>query len=87
MFLQIVRSRSFWTGVLRFGFIFIVVLSLIQFFFEYQGFHFGQFYSDKLANGQWPRYVISRLVGGFIYGFIMSYITQRRKVLTHQDTP
>ncbi|KAA1244844.1 hypothetical protein [Aquimarina sp. RZ0] len=79
MFKSIITSKKYWISVLLLGIVFILLFSLIEHFMEYGGLIFTAFKEEKLANGHWIRYLLSRLVGGFVYGAIMAYYFELRK--------
>ncbi len=46
---------------------------------EYRGIALDAFVNEKINNGLWLRYLISRIVGGLLYGMIMGYYFEVRK--------
>ena len=80
MFKQILSSDAYWRSVVRLGFLFVIVWSLVVHIMEY-GFDFMAFKTNIIDNGLLFRYLRSRLVGGLIYGMITSYVFQRRKII------
>lgn len=72
-FKRIINDRRFWKSVLGLGLGFAVIYQVITMLLEYGGFHFSQFYEDKLAGNQWIRFLIGTVLAAFVYGFIVSY--------------
>ncbi len=79
MFKEIISSKKYWISVSFIGLGFIVLFSLIEHIMQYSGLAIDSFIKDKIANGNWVRYFISRVVGGLVYGMIMAYYFELRK--------
>ncbi len=79
MFTAIISSKKYWISarILAVGFIFLY--SVVEHFMEYQNFAISTFIDERISNGRWIRYAISRIVGGFLYGTIMAYFFEARK--------
>lgn len=84
MFKEIISSKRYWTSVCFFGLGSILVFSVVEHIMQYGGFTIGTFLEDKIQNGRWVRYLISRLVGGLLYGGIMMYYFESRKRKSNQ---
>ncbi len=67
------RKKSFWKSVFWLGLSFIIVYNIISMLFEYGGFHFSEFISERTEKGSWLRFILAQLMGGFIYGFILAF--------------
>ena len=78
---EIFTSEKYWQSVLKFGFIFIVVWSIVEHVAAFKGVNFEAFMELNINNGKWFRYLWSRLVGGLIYGLVASFVFQRRKII------
>lgn len=71
-----IRKVSFWRLALRFGIIFIVIVSIIQLVFKL--FKTGSLdsISESIQNGEWLIYVISHIILGAAYGIAMAWYTK-----------
>ncbi len=78
MFKEILFSKKYWLTVGFIGVGFILVYSIIEHMMQY-GISLDTFYEERIENGKWVRYLISRLVGGLLYGMIMGYYLELRK--------
>lgn len=78
-FKSIVSQKKYWRSVVILGLIFAVLYNLISILFEYGGFAFEAYYSDYIAGGKWPRYVLAQLGAALFYGLIVSYGQFRSK--------
>ncbi|AXT51194.1 hypothetical protein D1818_10295 [Aquimarina sp. BL5] len=84
MFKSIISSKRYWVSVLFLGLIFIIPFSVIQYLMEYGGLAFDTFIEEKINNGFWVRYLLSRIVGGLSYGMILGYYFELRKRKSNQ---
>ncbi len=81
MFKQIMSSEAYWRSVIRLGFLFAVVFSIVEHVGQYKGINFDGFKADVIDKGLIFRYVRAKVVGGLIYGLIVSFVFQRRKII------
>ncbi len=79
MFSAIISSKRYWITVLYIGLGFIVIFSIIEHFMQYGGVDMDTFIKERIENGQWIRYLLSRFAGGLLYGMIMGYYFELRK--------
>ncbi|MGY3791303.1 hypothetical protein [uncultured Aquimarina sp.] len=79
MFKTIISSKRYWITVLRLGLIAMILLGFVTHIMEYGGITSDTFMDDKINNGRWVRYLISRAVGGLAYGMIQGYYFELRK--------
>ncbi|GAA3513100.1 hypothetical protein GCM10022393_28640 [Aquimarina addita] len=79
MFTSIITSKTYWKSVFLIAVGFIIIFSIVEHFLQYRGLEFDTFVAEKIDNGRWIRYAISRIVGGFLYGTIMAYYFELRK--------
>lgn len=72
-----IRKEPFWRLAVRFGIVFILVVMIIEFIWNF--FSSGNLNSitDSFKNEKWMVYVISKLVLGVVYGVTMAYFTKR----------
>jgi|GEM_PF-3176717 len=77
MFKQIMKSDGYWRSVVRLAFLFMLVLSIIEHFGTYKGFDFEAYKTDLINRGMLARYAL----GGIIYGLIISFVFQRKKII------
>lgn len=79
MFKEIIASKKYWKSTLLLGIGFVVVFSVIEHFLQYKGIAFETFKQDKIEGGRWIRFLLSRIVGGLLYGMILGYYFELRK--------
>ncbi|MBQ4818454.1 hypothetical protein [Aquimarina sp. MMG016] len=79
MLKAIISSKKYWKSVLFIGVGFIMIFSLIEHIMQYGGLAWEIFIEEKISNGRWLRYLVSRLMGGLMYGMIMAYYFELRK--------
>ncbi|WP_159025467.1 hypothetical protein [Aquimarina sp. Aq78] len=79
MFTSILLSKRYWLSVFFVGFSFIIIFSVIEYFMQYSSSTWDTFIEERINHQQWIRYMISRIVGGLIYGMIMGYYFELRK--------
>ncbi|WP_299214928.1 hypothetical protein [uncultured Aquimarina sp.] len=84
MFKSIVSSKRYWVSVLLLGLVFIVLFSVIEHLMQYGGLALDTFIDEKINNGLWIRYLLSRIVGGLLYGMILGYYFELRKRKSNQ---
>ncbi|MHA7056214.1 hypothetical protein ACWGOQ_0003270 [Aquimarina sp. M1] len=84
MFTSIVSSKKYWVSVVLLGLVFVVLFSIIEHFMQYGGLAFDTFLNEKINNGLWIRYVLSRIVGGLLYGMILGYYFELKKRKSNQ---
>jgi len=46
---------------------------------QYRGLALDTFMDEKINNGLWIRYVLSRIVGGVLYGMILGFYFEFKK--------
>ncbi|WP_459210712.1 hypothetical protein [Aquimarina rhabdastrellae] len=74
---EMITSKLYWKSVMITGIMFAVVFSIIMFLINH-GFDFESFQQTKLAEGRWKRYIVSRIVGGFVYGLFMGFVSFKK---------
>ncbi|MDY8136496.1 hypothetical protein [Aquimarina sp. 2201CG5-10] len=79
MFTTIISSKRYWIWVFRLGIGFMIIFSIVEHFMQYGGLAYDTFIEEKINNGRWIRYVISRIAGGLIYGIILAYYFEIKK--------
>ncbi len=80
MFVTILSSKKYWMSVSFIGIGFIFIYSIIEYFMQYSTLGWEAFITERIANQNWVRYIISRIVGGVLYGMIMAYYFELRKL-------
>ncbi|WP_025741113.1 hypothetical protein [Aquimarina pacifica] len=80
----ILTSKRYWKTTLFLALGFMVVFSLIEHFMSYRALAIDSFLEDKIEEGRWIRFLISRIVGGLIYGMIMGYYFESKKQKSNQ---
>lgn len=81
---EILTSKKYWRSVLFIGVVFIIIYSCFEYLMQHSSGSWQDFVNTRIANGHWVRYLISRLVGGLLYGMIMAYYFERRKRKTKE---
>ncbi|WP_148639275.1 hypothetical protein [Aquimarina longa] len=79
MFKLILSSRRFWISVCFIGLVFMAIFSGIEYFMHYGISDWDTFVEERIDNKRWIRYLLSRIVGGLMYGMIMGYYFELRK--------
>ncbi len=79
MFKTILSSKRYWTSVLYLGLGLVLVYSIIEHIREFGGLEWDSFVNERVKNGLWIRYFVSRIIGGLLYGMIMGYYFELRK--------
>ncbi|EZH74568.1 hypothetical protein ATO12_12430 [Aquimarina atlantica] len=79
MFTSILSSKKYWSSVCFIGLGFIIIFSVIEYFMQYSSSTWSTFVEERINHQQWIRYMISRIVGGLVYGMIMGYYFELRK--------
>jgi len=73
MFKDIVTSKKYWKTTVFLALGFIVIFTFIEFMMSYDEAGANAFLEERIHNGKWVRFLISRIVGGLLYGMIMGY--------------
>ncbi|WP_299312188.1 hypothetical protein [uncultured Aquimarina sp.] len=84
MIKSIISSKRYWFSVLLLGLVFVVLFSVIEHFMQYGGLALDTFVDEKINNGLWIRYLLSRIIGGLLYGMILGYYFELRKRKSNQ---
>ncbi|WP_299255753.1 hypothetical protein [uncultured Aquimarina sp.] len=84
MIKSIISSKRYWVSVLLLGLVFVVLFSVIEHFMQYGGLALDTFVDKKINNGLWIRYLLSRIIGGLLYGMILGYYFELRKRKSNQ---
>ncbi len=71
-FKKIISTKNFWTSVLIFAGIFVVLYNIIRVILEFD-FNFGAYFSFHFEPDHLFNFILSNLIGGFIYGFVVVY--------------
>ncbi len=79
MLKSILSSKKYWITVSYIGIGFMIIYSIVEHMMTYGGLAIDSFAEERIHNGRWVRYVLSRLVGGLLYGMIMGYYLELRK--------
>ncbi|WP_103072431.1 hypothetical protein [Aquimarina sediminis] len=79
MIATILSSKKYWISVCFVGLGFIIIFSVIEYFMQYGVQTWDVFIKERIENQQWMRYLLSRIVGGLVYGMIMGYYFELRK--------
>ncbi len=79
MFREIISSKKYWVSTVLLGLGFVIIYSVIEHISEIIRVPFDQFIDTNFSNGRWIRFLISRIVGGLLYGMIMAYFFEMKK--------
>lgn len=79
MIKDIFSSKRYWKWVIRLAVGFIVIFSILEHVMQFGGVDYEAFLETKIRYGQWQKYLLSRLVGGFAYGLILGYYFELKK--------
>ncbi|WP_103864685.1 hypothetical protein [Aquimarina sp. I32.4] len=79
MFTAILSSKKYWQSVCFIGIGFMIIFSVIEYFMQYSTLGLDVFVNERINNGMWVRYLLSRIVGGLAYGMVMGYYFELRK--------
>ncbi len=72
------RNIPTWKLALRFGSVFLVIVLLIELMVGVYKTGNLSFIKENITNGQWLTYVISRIILGVTYGFVMAFLTKKQ---------
>ena len=72
-FKEMISQRAFWKSVLFLGLGFLIVYDIISMLFEYGGFHFEAYFTERTEDGKLFRFILGQLLAAFAYGFIISF--------------
>ena len=81
MFKQIMKSEAYWRSVIRLGFLFVIVFGVVEHIGQHKGLDFDAFKTEIIEKGLLFRYLRSKIAGGLLYGLIVSFVFQRRKII------
>ncbi len=79
MLRAILASKRYWISVFFVGLGLMIIYSVIEHIKTFGGLQWDSFIKERIENGQWVRYFLSRIVGGLMYGMIMGYYFELRK--------
>ncbi len=79
LFFKILKSDAYWRSAIRLAFLFLIVICLLEFAFKCK-FSFECFDEGIIQRGMLFNYLRTRILLGLVYGLVMSFIFQRRKI-------
>ena len=68
-----ISKKAFWKSVLLLGVGFLIVYDIVSMLFEYGGFHFEAFFTERTEDGKLFRFIVGQFLAAFVYGFIISF--------------
>lgn len=71
------KNMPLWKLALRLGIVFILIVMLIQFFWEWIKTGNLKFIAEAFKNGNWISYTVSRLILATVYGLTSTYLLKR----------
>lgn len=76
-FKKIVTAKNFWSSVFILAGAFIVIFNIVRAAIEYK-FDFSTYFGFHLESDHLLNFIVSNVLGGLIYGFIVIYFRYRR---------
>lgn len=76
---KIVNYPGFWKSVAGLAFVFILVYNAVDVFLKFDA-NFLAYVEFRFGSENIGRLIITNLLGGFIYGFIVTYFKFKHKV-------
>lgn len=73
------KNVPLWKLAIRLGLVFILILVIIKFFWNWIKVGDLSFIKQSFDNGKWIGFVISHIFGGLIYGLIVGYFLKKQK--------
>ncbi|MBO2542898.1 hypothetical protein ACWBC2_01365 [Salegentibacter agarivorans] len=72
-FKEMISQKAFWKSVLFLGLGFLIVYDVVSMLFEYGGFHFEAYFTERTEDGKLFRFIVGQFLAAFVYGFIISF--------------
>lgn len=80
MFKQIINTKGFWKSVVFLGILFALVYDIIDLWFSF-GFNISLYVETYFSTApRILRFLIANIIGGFIYGFIITFFKFRSRI-------
>jgi hypothetical protein len=80
MFRKTITHPGFWKSVLVLGLMFAIIYDILDLFFSF-GFDFDAYAQAYFSSTESIlRFLMANIIGGFIYGFIITYFKFKRKL-------
>lgn len=76
---KIMKMPTFWKSVGMLGILFIIIYNIINLGFSY-GFDTSAFVEENLKPPYLLRFILANVIGGLLYGFIMTYFKFKSKL-------
>ncbi len=84
MFKQVINTEGFWKSVIFLGILFAFVYDIIDLWFSF-GFDISNYLEVYFSSlSRLVRFLIANIMGGFIYGFIITFFKFRTKIKEHK---
>ncbi|MFY0603833.1 MAG: hypothetical protein JXQ93_07770 [Flavobacteriaceae bacterium] len=75
-FLQKIKKTSFWANVMKVGFIFLIIISIVSLLFysfkDLITFNWDAVAETNFNDGKWKRFFASKIIASFIYGIFIT---------------
>lgn len=79
-FREIISTKGFWKSVLFLGILFAIVYDILDLWFSF-GFDISTYVQVYFSDfSRILRFVVANVIGGFIYGFIITFFKFRAKL-------
>jgi hypothetical protein len=83
-FKEVIAVKGFWRSVIILGILFLIIYNGIDLVFSYE-FSIDKFIEEKLSDRLMLRFIISNILGGFAYGFIVTFLQFRSKLKKQKE--
>lgn len=70
---EMISKKAFWKSVLLLGLGFLIVYDIVSMLFEYGGFYFKTYFTERTEDGKLFRFIAGQFLAAFVYGFIISF--------------
>ena len=85
MFKQVITTKGFWKSVVFLGLLFALVYDIIDLWFSF-GFDISTYTKVYFSDSsRIIRFLIANIIGGFIYGFIITFFKFRTRIKENQQ--
>lgn len=85
MFKQVINTKGFWKSVVFLGILFALVYDIIDLWFSF-GFDISTYVNVYFSDfSRIIRFLIANIIGGFIYGFIITFFKFRARLKENQN--
>lgn len=83
-FKEVIAVKGFWKSVIILGILFLFIYNGIDLLFSYE-FDVDKYLDEKLSEKLLLRFVVANILGGFAYGFIVTFLQFRGRLKKQQE--